>query len=172
MIRKARENDLKKVEAGYTNLLTYEKEHINNSNWVLGLYPTIKTAEKAFSEDTLYVFEEDGIVLGSMILNQIQPEDYKYIKWEYEADEKEVLVVHTLCIIPSSARKGCGRKMMDFALNKGKEIGCIAVRLETYAGNEPAKALYKSMGFRFAGEGSVMLAGVIPEEQVFFEKKL
>ena len=34
-----------------------------------------------------------------MILNQVQPEDYKDVDWEYKAEENEVLVIHTLCYI-------------------------------------------------------------------------
>ena len=62
--------------------------------------------------------------------------------------------------------------MMEYSENLAREIGCTVLRLETHAENEPAKALYKSLGFRFAGEGDALLAGVIPEKQVFYEKKL
>lgn len=46
---------------------------------------------------------------------------------------------------------------------------CRAMRLDTYAGNKPAASLYTKLGFRYAGIASVMLQGLIPEEQIFFE---
>lgn len=172
MIRKAIEKDIDSVEKSYTELLEYEKEKGGYSNWVLGLYPTRETAQRAFDENSLYVLECDGEICASIILNHLQPDDYGKINWKYEADKKEVLVIHTLCIPPSKAGKGLGKKMIEFAVNKAVELNCKVIRLDTYAGNTPAANLYKSKGFVYAGKADVMLQGVIPEEQIFFEIKL
>ena len=77
MIRKALEKDVPAAAANYRELLTYEKENGTNSNWVLDLYPTRETAEKAWQAGTLYVLEEDGEICGSVILNQLQPAEYE-----------------------------------------------------------------------------------------------
>ena len=70
-IRQAVESDIDAIEQSYTELLTYEKEHGSNSNWVLGLYPTRVVAEKSCAWRTLYVLLEGGKTRASMILNQV-----------------------------------------------------------------------------------------------------
>lgn len=115
--------------------------------------------------------EENGLC-ASMILNKVQPEDYKKITWLYAAEEEETAVIHTLCVPPSRAGMGYGRRMVQYALDRAREWGCKAVRIDTFAGNEPAAALYTKMGFRYAGTAPVLLQGLIPEEQKFFEKQV
>ena len=172
MIRKAQKRDVKSVYLMYKELLVYEKEHISYSNWVLDVYPTKDTAEAGFRDGTLYVIEENGELCGSIILNSIQPDIYGSIHWEYKHNPEDILVVHTLCVPPSKAGKGYGKQLIDFAFKKAAEMGISAVRLDTFAKNEPAAALYRSSGFRYAGTAFSILNGVIPEMQIFFEKEI
>lgn len=169
MIRKATEKDIDNVEKNYRELLEYEQINGSNSNWVLGLYPTRKTAENAFAEDSLYVMEENGEICASVVLNHVQPDVYNKIDWKYEAEGNDVLVIHTLCVPPSKGGNGYGRKMVDHSLKIAKEMNCSTVRLETYIGNTPAASLYKNMGFIYAGSAEDLFQGVIPEELIFFE---
>lgn len=172
MIRKAEKKDLDAVEKSYTALLVYEKQHGSNSNWILGAYPTRKTAEDAFSKGWLYVLDEGGQIRASMILNEVQLEEYKSISWEFSAEDARVKVVHTLCIPPEFSGKGYGRQMMEFAENEAKNDGFEVIRIDTYAGNKPARSMYESLGFRYAGKLKTLFMGEIPEELVFYEKKI
>lgn len=135
MIRKATAADIDSVEQSYLQLLDHEALHGGHTNWVRDVYPTRATAEGALSEGTLFVLEEDGAVRGSMILNQTQLPEYAGIDWAYPA--QQVLVIHTLCIPPAQAGRGYGRAMVRFALEEAARQGCQALRLDTYAGNEP-----------------------------------
>lgn len=116
--------------------------------------------------------ECDGGICASMILNQVQSEEYYGIAWEYPARDDEVLILHTLCIPPSNAGRGYGTKMVRYAIEEARRMKCRVMRLDTYEGNQPASALYTKLGFRYAGIASVMLQGLIPEEQIFFELDL
>lgn len=171
MIRQAEIKDLETVAGSYLRLLTYEKEQGGNSNWVLGVYPTKTTAETAIEEQTLYVLEEDGTFCGSMILNKKQPPEYGQISWRYPAADEDVMVIHTLCIPPEQAGKGRATQLVRFALQAARESGCTAIRLDTWAGNRPAAALYEKMGFHLAGTAPILLQGLIPEDQIFFERR-
>ena len=106
MIRKATAADIDSVEQSYLQLLDHEALHGGHTNWVRDVYPTRATAEGALSEGTLFVLEEDGVVRGSMILNQTQLPEYAGIDWAYPA--QQVLVIHTLCIPPAQAGRGYG----------------------------------------------------------------
>lgn len=111
MIRKAKLSDIDEIEQSYIELLKYEEEHGSNSNWKLNVYPTREVAVNGFNNDTLYVLIDNDEVCASMILNNVQPDYYKKIKWKYPAASEEVLVIHTLCIPPSKAGHGYGKKI-------------------------------------------------------------
>ncbi|MGI6028667.1 MAG: GNAT family N-acetyltransferase [Candidatus Heteroscillospira sp.] len=172
MIRKAEAADIDAVEQGYIELLTYEKANGGHSNWQLGVYPTRELAQRELEAGNLYVLEEDGLVCASMRLNREQGVGYENIDWIYPAGDDEVFVVHTLCVPPSFARRGAGKRMMLWALDEARRRGGRVMRLDTDDGNSPATGLYLSLGFRIAGIQSVMLEGLIPEVQKFFEIEL
>ena len=80
-----------------------------------------------------------------------------------------MLVVHTLCIPPTKAGKGYGSQMVRYAKERAIAEGYSVVRIDTYAYNKPAKALYQNHGFRIAGYADSLLEGVIPEKMVYLE---
>ena len=171
-IRPATAEDLDAIAASYSELFSYEQSHGSSSNWISGVYPTRSFAAASLEAGTLYVLTEGGEVRGSMILNQEQAPDYAKIPWTIPAPPENVMVIHTLCIPPSKARRGWGREMVSFALETAREKGCTVLRLDTAVVNLPAAALYEGMGFHRAGQAHVIHQGVIPEELVFFEQKL
>lgn len=62
--------------------------------------------------------------------------------------------------------------MVSFALEKAQRLGCKVVRLDTWAENHTAAALYEKMGFRLAGTAPMLLQGAIREQQIFFEREV
>lgn len=172
MIRVATNNDIKAIENTYTELLTYEQEHTNNSNWKLGVYPTIKVPQEKIPTKTMFVLESDHMICASMVLNQEQAIEYDSIQWRYKVTKDKVMVIHTLCVPPSQAGKGYGSAMIKFAKDYALQHGSSVIRLDTYAYNEPAKSLYLKHGFSIAGFGTILLQGLIKEEQVYLECKL
>lgn len=171
MIRKALLQDIDQVAEGYTELLLYEQEHGAYTAWKLGVYPTKETAEKGFKAGSLYVMERDGEICASVIVNQIQPEEYGNINWKYQAQPDEVMVIHLLCVRPSKAGSGVGRAMVQFVVDEARKLNCRAVRLDTGLQNKPAVGLYKKLGFELAGTTSMAIGGVIAhKEHLFFEK--
>lgn len=173
MIRLATAKDMEEAAKIYDEVLDYEAEHGTMTNWVKGKYPTGDTAKKALAAGTYYVGEdENGRLYGTVNLNHVQPAEYGNIPWTMAGEGDEVLVVHTLCIRPDCRGKNYAREFMAFAEELAKEKGCKVIRLDTWEGNEPAKKLYPSIGYRFAGETLVHFEQVIWETLVCFEKQL
>ncbi|MBQ6811274.1 MAG: GNAT family N-acetyltransferase [Firmicutes bacterium] len=172
MIRKATPKDIDAIEALYNELFTYEETTKNWSNWQRGIYPTRATAEKTVDLGTMYVLEETGMICASMILNDLQGDFYKEIPWQYPAKDDEVAVIHTLCVSPSQSGKGYASQMLTFAKEQAKERGCKVIRMDTYSGNDPAKALYQKKGFRIVGYIDTLLEGLIAEELAMLEIEL
>ena len=172
MIRNANTNDIAAVNNIYQELFNYEITHGRTTNWVNGVYPTKNTAKAALKTNTLYVLEIDDKIKGSMILNQIQPDEYQNIHWQNKHIPAEVLVIHTLCIAPAIAKKGYGKKMILYVMKKAQQLGYKTIRLDTWIKNEPAISLYKAMNFTIAGTAPMYLQNLIKEEQIFFEYKI
>ena len=128
--------------------------------------------DRYLEKGTMYVLEEDGEFCASMILNHFQAEEYGEIDWIYPGEGEEILVIHTLCIPPQKAGRGYGQQMVDYVKEFARELGCKAIRIDTYAHNEPAKSLYKKNGFRIAGYYESLLEGLIKEELAFLEYKI
>ena len=92
------------------------------------------------------------------------------VHWGCEAKPEEVMVIHLLCVRPSKAHQGMGRRMVEFIIEEARKRGCKAVRLDTGAQNIPAKSLYTKIGFKLAGTASMAIGGLIPHEgHLFFE---
>ncbi len=169
MIRQARETDIAAIADAYTELLTYEQQHGSNSNWQLGVYPTVAVPNEKVPAGEMYVLEDGGEICASMVLNHDQAEEYANVEWQYPGAGNEVLVIHTLCVPPSKSGHGYGRKMVEYAKAFAEKNGCTTIRIDTFAHNEPAQKLYVRNGFRIAGYGRILLQGLIDEEQIYLE---
>lgn len=173
MIRRAVMMDLDSIEEGYREHFSYEKEHGAYTVFQEGVYPTRNDAEKAWKNETLYVYEENGVVMGSIILDSRQPEEYKKIDWPSQAADEKVNVIHLLMIRPSAAGKGIGSALVHYALEAARQHSCKAVRLDTGEQNIPAASLYKKMGFQLVSVSSMKVGGAISHNgHLFFEKVL
>ena len=170
MIRKASADDISTVAALYEKAIDYEDTHIKYTSWQKGIYPTADTARLGIKNDSLYVCEENGHLIASVILDNKQPPEYKKIKWQIDSTDKKALVIHTLCVDPDSAGSGVGTAIVDFAKNLAKELGYTSVRLNTTARNSLAIHLYEKNGFSVVATQKILLNGQIHcGEHLFME---
>lgn len=171
-IRKAVSQDIDAVERIYHAVLDDQEQNTNFTNWQRGSYPTRETAETALDMGTLYVQTEGDKMVGCAILNHEQLPEYANVPWEYPGTGDEVLVIHTLCVDPAASGKGYAKALVSYAEALGRKLGCTALRLDTYEGNTPARAMYTKLGYRFVGGTEFFFQGYIRETLVLFEKQL
>ena len=180
MIRKATENDIPRVEAGYLEHLRHEQTRTAYTVWKEGVYPTKQTALDALAEGSLYVMDDpEGTgadcvpSIASVIADQKQPAAYADIDWSCPAEPEDVLVIHLLCVPPSLAGHGIGSSIVRFLIEEARAQGYKTVRLDTGGQNIPAASLYRKLGFRLAGTGGFAVGGVISHaNHLFFEYPL
>lgn len=173
MIRQAAVSDLEQIEAGYKAHFRQEKEHGAYTVFRENVYPTRADAEAALRHNSLYVYEEGGAILGSLILDRRQPEEYQAIRWPSGAAAERTAVLHLLMVHPAAAGRGVGSALVRWALAYAGQHGCAALRLDTGAQNLPAAALYRKLGFQLAGTSAMKVGGSIAhKEHLFFEKAL
>ena len=55
--------------------------------------------------------------------------------------------IHDLAVTAHHRGKGAGRALMEEVLRRARDTGCAKVTLEVRDDNEPAKRLYKRLGF-------------------------
>ncbi len=79
-------------------MISLEEKGSGKTGWIRGIYPTIDTAYDALKENSLFVGFENETIVGSAIINKIQPDIYKNANWITSASDNEVMVLHTLSI--------------------------------------------------------------------------
>lgn len=76
-----------------------------------GIYPTKDNARDALDAETLFVGTEDETIVGSAIINKIQPDIYRKASWITSASDDEVMVLHTLSISPAFQAKAMAKTL-------------------------------------------------------------
>ena len=170
-IRKATAADLDGIAALYEAIHDAEESGALTIGWKRGVYPTRSTAEAAIARGDLFVAVEDRIV-GAMVINQEQVDVYAAAPWEYPAADSEVMVLHTLTVLPEENGKGYGKAMMEYYEQYAAEHGCPYLRMDTNPLNTRARAFYKRLGFREISTGKTDFNGIGVVELLMLEKKL
>lgn len=172
MIRKACETDIPAVAAIYDKLHTEEENGRATIGWIRGVYPTEDTARQALSRDDLFVQEEIGKIVGAAIINQTQVDAYYGGPWQYEAEDSEIMVLHTLVIDPDAAGRGLGKQFVAFYEDYAIQNGCKVLRMDTNSRNLRARAMYAKLGYREAGIVPCVFNGIAGVGLVLLEKML
>lgn len=170
MIRKATENDITAIAKLYNDVIDYQSRNGGYMSWIKNVYPTQKTASDALLLNTLYVYERNNKIAGSVIFDCIQPIEYKAINWKTASDTRDALVIHTLCVDPDHMGMGIATEMLSFAKKLSENLNCSSIRLATNSKNTGAINLYEKNGFIIVGYDKVLLDGKIScPRQCFME---
>lgn len=173
MIRKAAFDDIELIVDTYNEHFRYEDEHGAVTVFRKGVYPTEQDAEKAVNAGTLYVYEDNGNIAGSVIVDDVQPPEYEKIAWLNPFTRNEVMVIHLLLVRPSMKGNGIATSLIRYAVELAKKDLRKAIRLDTGSQNIPALELYKKLGFQIAAVSTMKVGGVIGHsEHLFLEKIL
>ena len=95
-------------------------------------YPDRDSLLNDLNTETLFAYRENSVILGIVVLNESQDEEYAEIKWS-TSDADRNIVVHRLAVQPDQQGKGIARKIMDFAEVHAKDLGYDAIRLDTFS---------------------------------------
>lgn len=172
MIRKATLGDIRYAAEIYDKIHENEAKKAVSIGWVKGVYPTIKTAENALKRGDLFVFEEDGRILASAIINKTQVDVYENGNWLYFAPDEKIMVLHTLTVDPDEGKRGIGRAFVEFYESYAKENGCSVLRMDTNEINFVARRFYEKLGFREAGIVPCEFNGIPGVNLVLLEKRI
>lgn len=172
MIRKANSNDIELIVDTYNEHFMHEIKHGAFTVFKKGVYPTRKDAEKAINDGTLYVYEDNHNIAGSIIIDRVQPREYAEIDWEKVLKSDEVMVIHLLIVRPSMAGKGVASSLVKYAMELAGNNSCKALRLDTGEQNIPAVSLYKKLGFQIVATASMKVGNAIEHSRHLFLEKV
>ena len=172
LIRRAADADLDAVEKLYDEIHTAEEAGILTTGWIRNVYPVRDTAQTALKRNDLFVLEESGQICGAGIINNMQADCYRRVKWKYDALDAQVCVLHTLVISPAHAGKGYGSAFLEFYEQYARETGCAALRMDTNVKNKTARNLYRKRGYEEAGVVPTCFQGIPNVQLVLLEKRL
>ncbi len=172
VFRKATQNDIAAIAEIYEAIHTEEEAGRTSVGWIRNVYPTQKTAEGSLMRGDLFVAEDQGILVGTAIINQLQVDVYEGAAWEFPAADSEVMVLHTLVISPKAFGKGFGKAFVKFYEDYALSQNCPYLRMDTNAGNTRARAMYRKLGYKEIGIVPCVFNEIAGVQLVLLEKKL
>lgn len=113
-------------------------------------YPNRESILNDLETETLFAYREGDEILGIVVLNESQDEEYGEIDWSTTDNDKNI-VVHRLAVQPDQQGKGLARKLMDFAEQWAKEQNYDAIRLDTFSRNPRNQKFYTNRGYTDLG---------------------
>ena len=172
MFRPATLKDIPAVADIYEKILVQEQRHLMQIGWLPGVYPVKDTAVSALERQDLFVYEEEGAVLASAIINQSQVDVYANGDWSYEADDEKIMVLHTLVVAPEAGKRGIGKRFVEYYEQYALDHGCQVLRMDTNEKNAVARAFYRKLGYREAGIVPCVFNGIPDVHLVLLEKRI
>jgi len=109
-------------------------------------YPDIDSIKNDLKTETLFTYSENDKILGIVVLNENQDEEYAEIKWSTSSGQRNI-VVHRLAVLPEHQGRGIARKLMDFVEQYSKDQRYDAIRLDTFSQNPRNQQFYENRGY-------------------------
>jgi len=82
------------------------------------------------------------------------------------------LHINNLAVLPDLRRTGIGSMLLEFALQKGVELGARRATLEVRRSNDAARLLYERFGFSIAGVRSAYYSKPVEDALVLWREGL
>jgi ribosomal protein S18 acetylase RimI-like enzyme len=141
------------------------------ARWQKGKHPTVEGIRAYINEGSMYLYRDNGKIVGAMAVTMYQGEDYHAIEWSQQVADDEVAVIHILAVSPGCQSKGIGSEMIREAIRLAQNNGMQAIRLDALASNTPAHKLYERLGFEYRGKQHLYAENTGWTDFYFFELK-
>ncbi|KHD86043.1 GNAT family N-acetyltransferase [Heyndrickxia ginsengihumi] len=147
IIRRGNVEDVTAIMEMVKNTIQIMKEE-ENDQWDEH-YPLKTDFEADISGRSLFVAEEDGKVIGSVTVDQHEPEAYNILDFQ---NNTPAFLMHRLVVDVYQRGKGIAKQLIQFAEHLAIEHHCPYMKTDTYAKNKKAFSLFTSEGYTLVGE--------------------
>jgi ribosomal protein S18 acetylase RimI-like enzyme len=142
-IRLAKERDLKRVVA-ITNACAMHMISKKIFQWDEN-YPNIEIFKDDVKNKSLFVIEDNELIMGCICISLKIDDVYKDVKWL--TPNRNNVYLHRLAIHPNFQGQGLALKLMEYAEDFTIKNGCISIRLDTFSGNPKNNKFYTLQGY-------------------------
>lgn len=149
MIRRGKKKDIHSIMRMVDETIKIMKEE-QNDQWD-ETYPLLETFAEDIQNGALYVFEENGTVIGSITIDQNLPEEYNSTSIQWKENDK-AYTFHRLVVDPSVRGKKIATKLIFYAEDLVKQNEVPYLKIDTYSLNIKAQSLFEKNEFRKVGE--------------------
>lgn len=161
--------DYESIIAFYDDVTTRTPDIERYARWQKDKHPTENGIRSYIEEGSMYIYKENGTIIGAMAVTMYQGEDYHAIEWSKQVQDNEAAVIHILAVSPDCQRKGIGSEMIREAIRLAQTHRMKAIRLDALASNTPAHKIYKALGFEFRGQQHLYAENTAWTDFYFFE---
>ena len=113
-------------------------------------YPNQKVILQDLQTQTLFVYRENDEILGIVVLNEEQDQEYAEINWSTSETDRNI-IVHRLAVKPDHQKRGIAKRLMDFAEMWSRDKLYHAIRLDTFSQNPRNQRFYLNRGYTDLG---------------------
>ena len=147
ILRPAREADFEAICALYEEVAA-QMEGQGLHQWHWGAYPSADLVREDIEKGHMYcVYGEHGMAI-CMAVKTEQDEAYDEVDWLFGVRPGSV---YRLAVKPEIQNEGYGRQAIEDAMEILRNLGCDAMRCDTYCENAISIKLFARMGMRQAG---------------------
>lgn len=109
-------------------------------------YPSAKIFEQDLRRNELFVAENEGQLIGTIVISSRIDPEYTTVNWLTVTSNQ--LYIHRLAVHPHYQGMGYARRLMDFAEKMSRDKGCISIRLDTFSQNKRNQHFYEQRGYQ------------------------
>ena len=143
-IRLATEGDIPRILELYRQLAITTSQAEQRQNRSLDDCQRVFAEIGTFPGHELLVAEEDGLVVGTMVLLVVPNISHEARPWA---------IVENMVVDGKYRRKGIGRLLMEYALARARQAGCYKVQLLSNKKRYEAHQFYQALGFETSAYG-------------------
>ena len=113
-------------------------------------YPNLEIFKEDVKNKSLFVIEDNELVLGCICISLKIDDVYKDVKWL--TPNSNNVYLHRLAIHPNFQGQGLALKLMEYAEDFTIKNGCVSIRLDTFSQNKRNQKFYELRGYKKLGD--------------------
>ena len=135
-----------------------------------GGFPSDEMVKNAITEKDQFIGIEDGQIVAAYIMNHDCDEAYHTVRWLTDAEDKEMVVLHALRVLPEYGGRGYSKQLVQHAIDTARERGLKSIRLDCIEGNDIPQKMYMSFGFAYVDTVEITYVDIgIPRKFLLYE---
>ena len=135
-----------------------------------GGFPSDEMVKNAIAEKDQFIGIEDGQIVAAYIMNHDCDEAYHTVRWLTDAEDKEMVVLHALRVLPEYGGRGDSKQLVQHAIDTARERGLKSIRLDCIEGNDIPQKMYMSFGFAYVDTVEITYVDIgIPRKFLLYE---